>query len=131
MNTAIELHDSECLAVEIAELNRGFVLLRAYVHRTIGIPGESPGDGGYQLVRIKIDAMTIDGEIGNLPAYIYEGSLVVGTSIQDNLVPFPAKYSEVVCLKLMFSGDAQVISVSGTGMSIEPEGVFQYVESIQ
>jgi hypothetical protein len=130
MNVAIEMHDSECLAVETDETGQGFVLLDAYVHRTEGEPGVFSGEGGVQRIRIKVNAMTVDGEIGNLPAYIYEGSLTIGTSIQDNMVPFPASYSEAIRLRLMLSEDARVVIISGTGISIEPEGAFRFVESV-
>src|SRR5882757_2425048 len=78
MNQAIAMHDSECRAVEVGEEGRGSVLLDAYVHRTAGEPGVSPGEGGVQRIRIKIDAMTVEGDVGTLPSYVYEGSLTVG-----------------------------------------------------
>jgi len=131
MNVAIEMHDSECLAVERDGLGQGFVLLDAYVHRSEGVPGVAPGEGGVQRIRIRMEAMKVEGDVGNLPAYIYEGSLTIGTSIQDNMVSFfPAAYSEAVRLRLMLSDDARVIVVSGTGAAIEPEGAFQFVESV-
>ena len=78
MNEAIEMHDSECLAVAVDEEGRGSVLPDAYVHRTAGEPGVSPGEGGVQRIRMKMDAMTVEGDVGVLPAYVYEGSLTVG-----------------------------------------------------
>jgi len=125
MNEAIEMHDSECLAVEVDEEGRGSVLLDAYVHRTAGEPGVSPGEGGVQHIRMKMDAMTVEGDVGVLPAYVYEGSLTVGNSVQDNMVPFPAAYPETVRLSMMLSDDARVILVSGKEISIEVEGEFR------
>ena len=130
MNQAIELHDSECLAVEVDEEGRGSVLLDAYVHRTAGEPGISPGEGGVQRIRMKIDAMTIKGEVGMLPAYVYEGSLTVGSSVQDNMVPFPASYPETVRLNMMLTDDARIILISGKKISIEAEGEFSFVETV-
>ena len=130
MNVAIEMHDSEFLAVEPGDAGQGSVLLDAYVHRTDGEPGVSSGEGGIQRIRIKVNAMTVDGEVGELPAYIYEGSLTVGTSLQDNWIPFPASYSESIRLSLMLSDDARVVIISGTGISIEPEGEFRFVEFV-
>ena len=130
MNQAIELHDSECLAVEVDEEGRGSVLLDAYVHRTAGEPGISHGEGGVQRIRMKIDAMTIKGEVGMLPAYVYEGSLTVGSSVQDNMVPFPASYPETVRLNMMLSDDARIILISGKKISIEAEGEFSFVETV-
>jgi hypothetical protein len=38
MNAVIEMHDSECLAIELDENEGGYVLLDAYVHRGDGDP---------------------------------------------------------------------------------------------
>ena len=130
MNQAIELHDSECLAVEVDEEGRGSVLFDAYIHRTAGEPGISPGEGGVQRIRMKIDAMTIKGEVGTLPAYVYKGSLTVGSSVQDNMVPFPATYPETVRLSMMLSDDARIILVGGKKISIEAEDEFRFVETV-
>jgi hypothetical protein len=130
MNQAIELHDSECLAVEVDKEGWGSVLLDAYVHRTSGEPGVSPGEGGVQRIRIKISAMTIQGDVGMLPAYVYEGSLTVGSSVQNNMVPFPASYPGTAVLSMMLSDDARIIVVSGGKVSIEAEGEFRFVETV-
>jgi len=130
MNQAIEMHDSECLAVEFDDAGRGFVLLDAYVHRTAGEPGVSPGEGGVQRIRLEIDAMTIKGEVGLLPASVYEGSLTVGDLVQDNMVPFPASYPDTVSLSMMLSDDARIIVVSGKNISITTEGEFEFVETV-
>ena len=79
---------------------------------------------------MKIDAMTIKGEVGMLPAYVYEGSLTVGSSVQDNMVPFPASYPETVRLNMMLSDDARIILISGKKISIEAEGEFSFVETV-
>jgi hypothetical protein len=131
MNLAIELHDSKCLAVETDSHGRGSVLIDAYVHRTDGEPGAAPGEGGVQRIRLKFGSMSVDGEVGDLPASIFEGSLTVGASVQDNMVPFPATYSGAVRLSLMLADDAREIVVSGIGLSIESEGTFRFVESVE
>jgi len=77
---------------------------------------------------MKIDHMTIEGEVGKLPADIYEGSLIVGLSVQNNMIPFPAAYSEPVCLTMGFSGDARIVTIRGSAISIEPENEFKFVE---
>jgi hypothetical protein len=130
MNVAIELHDSECLAVEVDESGRGFVLLDAYVHRSEGEPGVAPGEGGVQRIRINLGAMSVEGDLGDLPAYIYQGSLTVGTLIKNNMVSIPADYSGPASLRLMLSDDARIVTISGAGISIKPEGEFRFVETV-
>jgi hypothetical protein len=48
MNAVIEMHDSECIAIELDDKGGGLVLLDAYVHRSEGEPLVSPHEGGYQ-----------------------------------------------------------------------------------
>ena len=61
---------------------------------------------------------------------IYDGALVIGTSVQENMVPFPATYAEPVRLSMTLAVDARVIVVSGVGLSIESDGEFRFVESV-
>jgi hypothetical protein len=130
MNAVIEMHDSECLAIESDEKGDGFVLLDAYIHRGEGDPLMSPHEGGVQRLRINVEGITIQGILGDLPAYVYEGSLIAGADMQDNILRFPALYKEPVRLRMMLSDDARVIVVSGNGLSIEPEGEFRFVETV-
>ncbi len=130
MNQAIEMHDSECVAVEVDEEGRGSVLLDAYVHRTADEPGVSLGEGGVQRIRMKIDALTVEGDVGVLPASIYIGSLTVGNSVQYNIIPFPATYREAVRLSMTLLDDGRVILVSGKDISIEVEEEFKFVETV-
>jgi hypothetical protein len=130
LNQVIELHDTECLAVEVDDQGCGSVLLDAYVHRTDGEPGISPGEGGVQRIRMKFDAMSTKGEVGPLPAYVYKGSLTVESAVHDNMVPFPASSSETAALTMMLSDDARIVVVSGLTISIEAESDFRFVETV-
>jgi hypothetical protein len=130
LNQAIELHDTECLAVDFDDEGGGSVLLDAYVHRTVGEPGISPGEGGVQRIRMRFGAMTIKGEVGPLPAYVYEGSVTVGINVQDNLIPFPVSSSESAALRMMLSDDARIIVVNGVTISIEAESDFRFIEPV-
>ena len=38
MNAVIEMHDSECIAIEVDENGGSFVLLEAYIYRSEGEP---------------------------------------------------------------------------------------------
>lgn len=128
MNSAIELHDSECLKVEIGDDGTGWVLLDAYVHRSEARPGWDAGEGGIQRVRLTFQNMAVDGLIGNLPAYIYEGSLTTGDAVLDNLIELPANYPKESIFKIMLSEDARVLTVSGSKVTVLEESRFRYVE---
>jgi hypothetical protein len=130
MKSAIEFHDSECLAIEKDFHGNGAVILDAYVHRTDGDPGVSPGEGGTQRARFSFESITIDGEIGPLPAIIYGGSLMFGGACFDYLVPVPSDFSGNVSLTLELLYDSRSVTIAGKNVSIRPEEEFRFVEAV-
>jgi hypothetical protein len=131
MNSALEFHDSECLAIEFDSGGNVVVTLDAYVHRTEGEPGHSPGDGGMQRVRISIESTAKPGEIGTLPASIYDGSLLTASNSCPVLVPLPFQLAEPCELTLeLFDDDARTIQITGNNVSVTPEGEFRFVEHV-
>jgi hypothetical protein len=77
---------------------------------------------------LKIDNAIIEGTIGELPTYLYEGSLTVGSALEEYMIPFPAEHSVEIRLRMMFAEDARVVIIHGSGISIEAEGPFKFVE---
>ena len=130
MKTAIELHDSECLEIRFDSDGNGVIVLDAYVHRTDGTPGISPGEGGVQRLHMSMTMMTMTGEVGTLPATIYEGSLVLDGFDHDNIVPLPLQAAGNATLRLMLADDARRIHVSGRDISVEAVGEFRFVENV-
>jgi len=131
MNTAIEMHDSYVNLIDVGPSGGGSVLLEAYVHRSHKEPGRSNGEGGVQFIRLTLADMAIEGEVGELPTYLYEGSLTIGEDVQDNMVPFPAKHEGAIRLYMMLAEDARVVIVTGTSVVIESEGEFSFVETFE
>jgi hypothetical protein len=128
MNSVVELHDSECLAIESSENGFGLVVLNAYVHRGEGDPLASPHEGGYQRIQMKIGGMMTHGLVGDLPADIYQGSVVIGREAQG-VIPLPVEYAAAVRLSMTLSPDGRVTVISGTGLAVEPCGEFQFTEN--
>jgi hypothetical protein len=130
MNSAIELHDSECVSIEHDSRGNGAVILKAYVHRHEGEFGDTPHEGGEQLVRITIDSITVTGETGALPSTIWEGSLTVGEAILNNLIPFPAEHKGPITLSLTLFDNARQVEITGRSIAIVPESVFRFIERV-
>jgi hypothetical protein len=130
MNSAIELHDSECLAIERDSRGNGALILDAYIHRTNGEPSPSPREGGWQRVRLAIECLTPSREIDSLPATIYKGSLEVGGSRVDDLIPLPSSHSGDVSLTLVLLDDERMLSITGKNISIGSQGDFRFVEHV-
>jgi hypothetical protein len=130
MNSAIEWHDS-CL-IEVAQIpaRDGEIVMDAYVHRSDGKPGETPGEGGYQRIRIALSSMQFEDVVPELPADIYEGVLLLGGAVYNDLVPLPMRFEGDASLALTLRSDAQSLTFSGTGIRIEPVGDFRFVEKV-
>ena len=128
MNSSVEFHDSKLLGVDQLSDDLGVVTLNAIVHRSEGEPGFSPSDSGVQRVRLEIAAMRVDGDVGPLPAYIYEGSLSIEDAIHDNVIAFPMRTNGRTKLTVVLSDDARTVCVSGTGIAISAEGEFRFIE---
>lgn len=128
MNTAIELHDSTCLAIEFDSAGNGALVVDAYVYRSDGKPCETPGEGGVQRVQFYIDSISMSGRICTLPATIYEGSMSIGDSSLD-LIPLPFE-SDKSCnlrLALLDNGD---FCIAGKAVRVTPIGDFRFVEHV-
>ena len=129
MNSAIELHDSECLAIEQNSIGAGALVLDAYVHRSNGEPSETPGEGGIQRVRFSVEAMSVSGRIGTLPATIYNGSLNIGGASLD-LIPLPFESAQSCNLRLSLL-DGEDFCITGKAVRVTPEGEFRFVEHVE
>ena len=125
---AIELHDSELFAIDPSGSDYGCVVLDAYVHRTQGEPGWSPGEGGVQTVRMTFSNMRVEGVIGELPAYLYDSSLRIGTEIHTNMVAFPARNDAPIRFEMMLGEDARTVVVYGDALTILADHGFRSVE---
>ena len=128
MKSAIELHDSECLEIERDSHGNGALILDAYVHRAVGEPGLTPGQGGEQKVRITIESMVVSGEIGSLPATIYRGSLTSGGFHSNEFLPLPCDFTGDLTMTLVLRDYGRTFAVAGKAISIRSEGEFRFLE---
>lgn len=129
MNYAIELHDSECLAFELDSNGDVLLTLDAYIHRSDGVPCNTPGEGGNQRVCFLFESAIVSRRFGGLPAIIRNGALILGESSLD-LIPLPFEMHGSCNLMLEFLDDAQSIYISGKSVRVVPDGEFRFVESV-
>jgi hypothetical protein len=59
----------------------------AYVHKSHGKPGIDAGTGWVQNARLTLTGATVSGDRPSLPGALWDGSLLVGGSEHDNVVP--------------------------------------------
>lgn len=124
----IEFHDSELVDVRLvgtdAELG-----MNAYVHAWTVDGNERRGTGWKQLVRITLSDAYAASIPSVCPVEISGGSLIVGATSHNNVLPLPFSAAEPVHLRLQVtSGD--VLTFAGTAIDIAPSGSAQYIEDL-
>lgn len=128
MNVAIELHDSNLVAIEERD---GMVVVRlepAYIHKSDGVPGFDRGTGWVQFAKMEIQSACIEGEYPNHEERIMDGTLVIGCDEHVNIVPIPLNLSNAVirlCIKI---NELYSFVISGSGIRVELLGSPRFIE---
>ncbi len=95
-----------------------------------GAPVESTGEGGYQRVRIKMRGMRFEGHAPEVPEDIYRGALVLEGAEHNGLAPLPMQFEGDVRFALTMRDYARTLLLYGTGITIEADGEFRFVEKV-
>lgn len=136
-NRAIEIHDS---ALDRIALESGVAVLHfpsVYIHSSEGRPAIDAGTGWTQEALIRIGNARIEGEFSQesreaCRGYAHclsDGSLGIGGSVFDNLIPIPLDVQADIELKLECG--SEVVRVHGTSAKLELIGSAVYVEKFQ
>src|SRR5688572_8842994 len=123
MNVAIEFHDSEIVRVDRAGEDVELELL-AYIHQSTGRPGVDPGTGWTQSAVLRVRGAS--GQASG-PFMIFDGSLLVGKALYENVVP--ASLDVVASCRLKLSGPDGDIDLEGHAVTIELMGEPRFVET--
>lgn len=126
MNAAVELHDSQVLAVESVG---GAVVVRlaAYVHRSDGRPGFDPGSGWSQAVELVFARGEVEERPAGLPCTLDDG-VVSGAVTFDGLVPLPASVESSVTFEARGLYGERLV-VRGARLEVVSVGEASFVES--
>jgi hypothetical protein len=120
----MELHDSKLLRWEL----RGADLvarLDAYVHVSLGVPGEDAGTGWSQELELVVRGARVSEEPRELPMWIADGVIrAAGEALL--LVPVPLEGKAAV--EVTLAGAEGRLAVSGAGVSLTAAGQPRFVE---
>jgi hypothetical protein len=130
MNLLMEWHDSELVAIDAASATEGEILLDAYVYRKLEEAVNTAVEGGKRRVRINVPSMRSEHPVPEMPSLNYDGVLVLGGVGHNGLVPLPMRFEGEVRLTLTMRGGIPELRFSGTGMTIEVDGEFRFVEMV-
>ena len=110
MNEAIELHASELAAITWRGDQAVISLSPAYIHRSAGTPGASPGFGCWQSATLIIGGASLVSKPARFPAAISNRSLCLGTRLYDNIIPACGTFEDATELSLVLvTGEVFVI----------------------
>jgi hypothetical protein len=130
MNSLMEWHDSELVAIDAALGTDVEILLDAYVYRKLEKAGDAAVEGGNQRVRINMPSMHSEHPVPEMPSLINDGLLVLGGVEQNGLIPLPMRFEGKIRLTLRMRDNIPELLFSGTGMTIEADGEFRFVEMV-
>jgi hypothetical protein len=126
MNAAVELHDSDVVAVEAAG-TAVVVRLAAYVHRSDGRPGMDPGSGWSQPVELVFTGGQVEERPAELPCTLDDGRVSGGAEFAG-IVPLPASVNTAVQFEAQgLCGER--LTVRGTGLEVVAVGDGTFIES--
>jgi hypothetical protein len=71
----------------------------------------------------------IEGEVGDLPSYVFSGDVRIGDRVLPNMVPLPCQvFDREVEMILFLSPDNRRVAVSGNGLEVRMEGDTEFTE---
>jgi hypothetical protein len=117
---AIELHDSQ-LAGVIASGDDAVVQFRpAYVHSSLGTPGDDEGSGWVEPIDLVI-RQAADGVDATATGDVWDGTLVVAERRFQNLIPLPLDRTSATELAIELT-NGRTITIRGTGVVVQSAG---------
>ena len=128
MNEAIELHDSELVAVSFSD-GEAVVSFSAYIHRSTGTPGVDAGSGWSQPATLAIASASMSSVV-ELPLSVADGSLRIGDALHDNCIPSNGTFDGPIELHLHFHL-SESLTIRGERLTIALHGEPSYVEDFK
>jgi len=127
LNEIIEFHDSEIMQVEVINRNLMRILMRAYIHKSKGIPGIDPGTGWVQNAELQIKQLYSYGGIPAIRVRISSGLLVIDEKAYLNEIPIPLNCESTIYYSVILD-DGSSFSVEGKGVTLTLLGEAKYIE---
>ena len=126
MNESLELHDSTVSGVHAVGNSIIVSFSMAYVHRSPGEPGVSPGEGFVQPAELIFMHASSSSDLKNACGDISDGHISIGEQ-ELSLLPLPFAYSSAVTAEFVFTSGAS-FKVSAESASCKVSGAARFVE---
>jgi hypothetical protein len=127
MNSALEFHDSEVKAIELAGGVLSIIFSSAYVHRSVGEAGTDPGQGVTQPAELVFSGAECTMLASGCSGKISDGSVLVGAKTYG-LLPLPFSASGDISASFVFASGV-TLNFTAQSLACSITGSPTYVES--
>ena len=128
---ALELHDSDVVRVDVTNGRAEIAVSPGIVHRSIGIPGVNAGTEWTIDLTIVIDSVVVEGEFGEFPCELTDGTLSVDGKIQSNCIGLPLDRAGIVILQLQPKWSEHSVTFRGSRIQIIKTGEPKYLQDFR
>ena len=126
MNEALEFHDSSVSSVRAVDGDLVVAFSEAYVHRSVGEPGVSAGEGFVQPAELVFAGASWSGELGGAHGDLSDGFVVV-SGTKHYLLRLPFDVGSPVSAQLVFVSGS-TLQVSAASASCRTSGNARFVD---
>lgn len=126
MNEALEFHDSVVGHVVSSMDAVVFHFAEAYIHRTTGEPGVSPGEGLAQVAELAFDGATWSGELEQAQGAISDAH-VSHSGREYHMLPVPFSASGLIAATFVFASGAS-LKIAARSAKLSLRGKARFVE---
>jgi len=126
MNEALEFHDSVVASITVEDDGLLVNFSEAYVHRSIGQPGVSAGDGFVGPAKLFFLGATWSGELAGAIGPISDARIVIADQAHS-LLKLPFKTESTLSAEFSFASGAE-LRVSASGVTCVVTGPARFVE---
>lgn len=128
MNRALEFHDSTIASVTANDNSLTVHFDPAYIHQSIGIPGESPGDGFLQSAEMVFSNATWTMPLPEVNQWISDGSLTIdGKRFSNGISVLFSAAGAVTAEFVLTSGE--ILTISAIAVRCDVRGEAKWIES--
>ena len=127
MNEGIELHDSELSAISVENGMTTVFFSPAIVYRPSKIYSPTGSSVWLQPATITFDDASATAWTADQPVWVFNGTLRIGDTIHDNLIPLSETFEGLIELSLTLT-TGERLSIRGRRVTVQLLGESTYLE---
>lgn len=132
LNQEIEIHDSILEKILRLRDDASLYFSLVYIHKSEGLPGRDFGTVWVQPAILHIAHARISGAFSKLPVRLADGTISLGETSLNNVIPVPLLHEDSFKLRLeAFEERKEIVTFEGSRAELELIGEAQYLEEFR